>query len=487
MAMQPPLGRNNDIRKNNALRREAMPKLDFLPARDGFHFNNQFVNHLLDWPVPITTLGRCGGMAAAALDYYRSRIPIPAHDAADLPGGIPAEGTRLSQYIYDRLLTTIVRPEGAKFILGPWVSDAQCYQWSVVDEFPKIARRIDAGTPCIVGLWGKEAGNPGTGHQVVCYGYDVDPQRLWIYDNNHHDQECQLVGVDPASGVAVLYSGGSNDYRGYFLHDVIDWSAPTPTPPYVDLAVSSGVTLEPGDEVPAGGRLRCSVTVRNYGDYPSRLSGLILFVRGPDGQNLDALLGGLNANATPIGPGEERTLSREATAFGDVPGLYVVGVSYLSHLGQWRVLPPGPGVPNVAPQRQVRVLRPGMQQVLDQDIQVLEALADVDTGIELRPGDEIAFEAWDTIWAGVWATGRNGPAGWSNVDQNPKFPLHDGPDAHPFALIGRYEGLGYFYIGTGQDRAPYPGGAVRRLFLRVHDDMPANGNGAFTCRVQVWR
>ena len=464
-----------------------MPKLDFVPARDGFHFDNDFVNYVVDWPVRVTTYGRCGGMAAAAIDYYRSRIPIPAHSVADLPSGIPAEGTRLSQFIYDRLLTTIIRPEGAKFILGPWVSDEDCYRWSVVDEFPKIARRIDAGLLSVIGLWGKDPGNVGGGHQIVCYGYENNPRLLWVYDNNHHDQECQLVALDPAQGVTVRHQTGTDPYRGYFLHDIIDWSAPAPTPPYVDLAIASGVTLDPGDQVPAGGRLRCSVTVRNYGEYPSRLNGLILFVRGPNGENLDHVFGGLDVNAAPIGPAEERALTRDAAAFGAAPGVYIVGASYLSHLDQWRVLPPGPGAPNVAPQRQVSVLRPGMQLVVEREIRVPEAAAEVDTGIELHPGDEIAFQAWDTIWAGVWGTGRNGPAGWSNVDHNPKFPLYEGPDAHPFALIGRYDGLGYFYIGEGRDRAPYPDADARRLFLRTNDDMPGNGNGEFNCRVQVWR
>ncbi|MGY3427869.1 hypothetical protein ACVWZW_008373 [Bradyrhizobium sp. F1.13.4] len=470
-----------------------MPHLDFDPRRDGFHFENDFVNHVLDWPLRWETAGRCGGMAAAALDYYRARIPIPTHKAEDLPanrlGRAPAEGTRLSQYIYDRLLTTILRPEGLKFVLGPWVTDADCYRWSMGTEFVKVARRIDAGLLTIVGLWGKAAGNPGAGHQVVCYGYDTNPQRLWVYDNNHRDEGCWLVGRDPRNGVAILRADGrqAKEYRGFFFHDVFDWEAAESPPHYVDLAVSGGIALEPGEQVPLGGRLRCSVTVRNYGEYPSHLKGLMLYARGPGSENIDHLLGGLDANPTPINPGQERVLVRDCGAFGLAPGVHVVGVSYLSHLDYWRPLPPGPGAANAMPQRLVSVLRPGMQQVQDREVRVPESSADVDTGIDVAPGEDIAFQAWDSIWSGTWATGRNGPAGWSSVSHDPKFPLHNGSDAHPFALLGRYSGLGYFYIGTGGDRAPYAGGVRRRLFLRINDDMPGNGAGAFRCRVSVWR
>jgi hypothetical protein len=42
---------------------------------------------------------------------------------------------------------------------------------------------------------------------------------------------------------------------------------------------------------------------------------------------------------------------------------------------------------------------------------VREAVGDVDNGVDFNPGDEIAFSASDTIWSGVWLTGRNGPGG----------------------------------------------------------------------------
>jgi hypothetical protein len=52
---------------------------------------------------------------------------------------------------------------------------------------------------------------------------------------------------------------------------------------------------------------------------------------------------------------------------------------------------------------------------------------------------------------------------------------------------GWYEDRNYFYIGEGRTREPYNGERLNRLCLRINDDLPGNGNGAFTCRVRVWR
>jgi len=51
-----------------------MPRTEFIPSRHGFDFANQYTNYLA---LGITTHGRCGGMAYAALDYYCHNTPIP--------------------------------------------------------------------------------------------------------------------------------------------------------------------------------------------------------------------------------------------------------------------------------------------------------------------------------------------------------------------------------------------------------------------------
>ncbi|MGA4995949.1 hypothetical protein [Nonomuraea bangladeshensis] len=111
----------------------------------------------------------------------------------------------------------------------------------------------------------------------------------------------------------------------------------------------------------------------------------------------------------------------------------------------------------------------------------------MDTNILLRDHDWIDISASGTIWAGVWFTGENGPQGWTNYAAGGDSPL---PGAPPFSLLGRTAEDGYFYVGAGLRRT-YLNGSLgpgeTRLFLRINDNKPANGSGAFNVRIQVWR
>jgi hypothetical protein len=112
---------------------------------------------------------------------------------------------------------------------------------------------------------------------------------------------------------------------------------------------------------------------------------------------------------------------------------------------------------------------------------VNERDSDVDTHLQIHQGDTVMFNAWGQIWAGVWFTGNNGPKGWHNIDNDPKFPL---PASHPFCLLGKLD-TGYFYVGDYMRLNSTPDQG--ELFLRVNDDVPGNGNGAFQRLVQVYR
>lgn len=161
---------------------------------------------------------------------------------------------------------------------------------------------------------------------------------------------------------------------------------------------------------------------------------------------------------------------------------------------QMRALLRNTGTPQAADSRQIGPL-PNLQAAIDmiespantlvanQTFTVHESDFDVNTFIDVQPGDRLVFSASGEIWAGVWFTGNNGPDGWDSIENSSIFPL---PGSHPFSLLGRL-GSRYFFIGQGLQRAQTEIGVVRRLFLRINDDVPGNGNGAFTCQVQVFR
>jgi hypothetical protein len=137
------------------------------------------------------------------------------------------------------------------------------------------------------------------------------------------------------------------------------------------------------------------------------------------------------------------------------------------------------------------------QLVSDQTVVVTEADADVDTGVDLQLEDEFVIDASGQIWAGVWATGTNGPNGWNSIDYDLKFPVHGLPDGHPYALIGKLGSGGYFFVGARYPRNPpdrqlHTDPSVQRLWFRTNDDVPNNGSKrepgkGFTCRIRVWR
>jgi hypothetical protein len=119
--------------------------------------------------------------------------------------------------------------------------------------------------------------------------------------------------------------------------------------------------------------------------------------------------------------------------------------------------------------------------VVDKTVTVRESDFDVDSGVDVRTGDRLVVSASGQIKSGVFGTGFNGPQGWDNIDCANKFPL---PCSHPFSLLGKLNGS-YFYIGSGIDKVHTGGDS--RLFLRINDDAPANGEGSFTAHIQVFR
>src|SRR5439155_23231031 len=153
----------------------------------------------------ITTVGRCGGMAYAALDYYLAGLPIPTHTAADFgPSAVPTDGTVLADYLWWRQIASLMK-NGLHFLSLPWITDEQWFSWSVQSVFPQLCRRIEQGQISILGLVSKDGAHPEKGHQVVAYGYAVERATntitIDIWDNNYPDREMVLRPLHPGVGI----------------------------------------------------------------------------------------------------------------------------------------------------------------------------------------------------------------------------------------------------------------------------------------------
>jgi hypothetical protein len=118
----------------------------------------------------------------------------------------------------------------------------------------------------------------------------------------------------------------------------------------------------------------------------------------------------------------------------------------------------------------------------DQTFTVPENLYFVDTRIDLQPGDRVVIDASGYINSGVLFSGANGPDGWGPGRFGAGVPAPTAPVYSLVAHVG--PALPAFYVGPHLDSETLGGG---RLFLRINDEAPGNGSGAFTVRVQVLR
>jgi hypothetical protein len=86
----------------------------------------------------------------------------------------------------------------------------------------------------------------------------------------------------------------------------------------------------------------------------------------------------------------------------------------------------------------------------------------------------------------VWFTGDNGPDGWADKAPD-SFPMPGWQGGRSFAAIARFKGTytsSWSHAGTSSYRkAPWYNA---RMELRVNDNAPGNGSGAFTCEVARW-
>ncbi len=196
----------------------------FNPVQHGFKFPNNFVNNIISVPslgLHVTTLGRCGGMAFAALDYWHNGIPVPPSST------VPEDGSPMGDYIYQRLMDSILSnafkyfhfmrtPDHPTWFNGMGVSRA-----TREEEFPLLQSLIDQNQPCVLGLLrARSVTEFHNNHQVVAFGYEVgDPySTVLIYDNNYPNETHSLTFktfYDP--GEREVHHSRDGDLRGFFV------------------------------------------------------------------------------------------------------------------------------------------------------------------------------------------------------------------------------------------------------------------------------
>lgn len=113
----------------------------------------------------------------------------------------------------------------------------------------------------------------------------------------------------------------------------------------------------------------------------------------------------------------------------------------------------------------------------ERDVRVNARDAWTDTGVTLRPGQTIYFNATGRV---RWGPGRqDGPAGERNSPRNDARPIPSRPAA---SLIGRVgDGNDFFFIGDGSEGIRVRNGGT--LYLGLNDDFLQDNSGSLAVTV----
>lgn len=194
--------------------RESAPpdRAAFRPSTHGFGFRNSFTGSPL--PVSLGKLdaalgvpqhyGLCGGMSAAAADFFLAGRPIPTGSEP------PAKGTPLYSYIFQRQVDSLGTSLTFAKIFAEWMTlpDAGLggTRARSIACLPILQDRLAQGDgwPAMLGLVltsSKDRGKLWENHQVMAYsltpgqgglGFDVH-----IYDPNFPDNDGALIRIRP--------------------------------------------------------------------------------------------------------------------------------------------------------------------------------------------------------------------------------------------------------------------------------------------------
>lgn len=242
----------------------------FNPETHGFRFVNTFLN--ITGVFDITTGGLCGGMAYAALDYFKYGIATPRQDYT------PVSGTALESYIYGRQMTSLqlhmdkwtelhANPFGAR--------NSEFFNWGLQGtgggRLQELRAKIDAGQPVPLGLKSLSA-NPGEDHVVLAYGYDMgrykgdlgaykEDLKIYIYEPNFGARRVTLVAKPDRAQWCYLERNNRGQevcWRTYFVQQNYSQSRP---PRVSDNPVELKLDVKTGSDDLRGGNDNVSVEV----------------------------------------------------------------------------------------------------------------------------------------------------------------------------------------------------------------------------------
>ena len=277
--------------------------------KHGFKFTNRFKSSVGDaGSIKITTSGLCGGMSYAAADYFFARKSSPNQSH------IPAIGTRLHQYIYNRQLNSFQSlDKWAELTVNPFGSrDEEFFYWGLERRlYVDLKKSIDKNKPVPLGLFNIK-NDMQRHHQVLAIGYDMggyknkrdkDPKkknvRIFIYDPNYPKTICALFPnpknkcydqykVKMVRGKCQIIGKVNKQWRTYFIDENYRKSSPPrisnskPKPSSSNLVSKLLIDIKTGGDDLRGGNDNVNICIALKGGKEKRQNCVNRKHRWPD-------------------------------------------------------------------------------------------------------------------------------------------------------------------------------------------------------------
>jgi hypothetical protein len=117
-------------------------------------------------------------------------------------------------------------------------------------------------------------------------------------------------------------------------------------------------------------------------------------------------------------------------------------------------------------------------------VQVCENSSGIDAGVALFNGDTVSITASGRIWSGVWFSSWNDANGWRGWAAGSNYPK---PGANQYSLLVSFVGTpgSWWFEGTYSYWKLVSDWRPSTLFFRTNDDVPGNGDGCFSVRIDA--